>query len=68
MRQELDLMAQLIMKNFQAGDIRSLILKMTFLPIGWGSDPAIYSMDSDFNGPKPKKEEEKKLEKKDEKK
>ena len=45
------------MKNFQATEIRSLILKLTFLPIGWGSDPAIYSMESEFKGPKAKEED-----------
>ena len=45
------------MKNFQATEIRSLVMKLTYLPIGWGTDPAIYSNASEFKGPKVKEEE-----------
>ena len=45
------------MKNFQATEIRSLVMKLTYLPIGWGTDPAIYSNASEFKGPKVKEED-----------
>ena len=43
MKEELNLLAKLIHLNLEPNDIQSLISAMSFLPVAWNSDLAIYS-------------------------
>ena len=43
MKEELNLLAKLIHRNFGPNSIQSLISSMSFIPVDWSRDLAIYS-------------------------
>lgn len=43
MKEELNLLAKLIHQNLEPSTIQNLISSMSFLPVAWNSDYAIYT-------------------------